>query len=167
MTDERSTPVVEVIVIPADVAELAYVERLPDDEMEQLDKLQALCDGSIDTVGLNHPPGVHVYYGADSKFTGLMPNARATALLRDWTDLMPGDYVAGSLVIAGDGPGGTEASAPDWLVAALVRRQHCGCEGGVLDDSDDRRPMKVACPDCGGRGSTAILVHGRHVLAAP
>lgn len=99
------------IVITTD-REVTEHEGLPD-----LDRLQAIAGGDVETIGLNRE-GIFavMWFGEDGKRASLDVNEAATYIAQMWAGISPNDFVVGPVILTGsaDEEGDTTPLSRDW-----------------------------------------------------
>jgi hypothetical protein len=82
---------------------------------DSLPTLQGLVGGYIQ--GLPCGDDAHAYINDEGKFDPLTckPNMGATRFAHEFIGIAPDDWIAGTMVILGNGANGEEADAPAWV----------------------------------------------------
>lgn len=98
------------LLIPADRA-----EPMREVVVQELEDLNTLVGGSIEYVPFPGRPNVAPYIHEEGKFvSNVVVNDRATLM---FDNLMPGDFIAGAMVILAVDDEGDNADCPDDLLA--------------------------------------------------
>ena len=66
------------------------------------------------------PIGAHAYINEDGKMLGLSMNPFATIVGHELIGISPSDYIAGNMIVLGDGEDGEEADVPQTVVDSIM-----------------------------------------------